>query len=55
MTIDIQLIAQKLKKKIKWKPKVKLLEGLKYTFNWYLENKEYFNSFNKKDFTRRIG
>ena len=47
--------SSKIKKKIKWKPKVKLLEGLKYTFNWYVENKKYFNSFNKKDFTRRIG
>ena len=40
---------------LKWKPKTKLNDGLKYTFNWYLNNKNYFSSLNKKDILKRLG
>ena len=49
------LNCSKLRKKIKWKPKMSLFRGLEYTFNWYLKNEKYFNFLNKKDITRRIG
>ena len=47
--------SNKIIKRLKWKPKVKLIDGLNETFNWYLNNKKYYRSLNIKDVTRRIG
>tara|TARA_B100000029_G_scaffold33819_1_gene31980 strand:- start:175 stop:1191 length:1017 start_codon:yes stop_codon:yes gene_type:complete len=47
--------SNKIYKFLKWKPKTKLNDGLKYTFNWYLNNKNYFSSLNKKDILKRLG
>ena len=30
-------------------------QGIKYTFNWYYENKKYFKSLSKKDIIKRLG
>ena len=35
--------------------KVKFMEGLKKTFEWYLNNKKYYKTFNKKDIENRLG
>ena len=43
------------KKKLKWKFKIKINEGLITTFKWYLENKNFFTSVKNKDFVNRIG
>ena len=45
----------KIVKKLKWKPKTKFLKGINNTFLWYLKNKKYFRSLNKKDINKRLG
>jgi len=45
----------KIIKNLKWKPKVSVLKGLEKTFNWYLENPEYYSKLKKKDITKRLG
>ena len=47
--------SQKIKKTLKWKANINLDEGLSHTFNWYLNNRRFFNSFSKKTFYKRIG
>ncbi|MDC0452416.1 dTDP-glucose 4,6-dehydratase [Candidatus Pelagibacter sp.] len=49
------LNSNKIKKKLKWKPKIKFNEGLKETFLWYLNNKKYYSSLVKKDIVKRLG
>ena len=49
------LNSNKLIKELKWKPKVKFSKGLKLTFNWYLNNLEYYKSLKKKDIFKRLG
>jgi len=49
------LNSNKIKKKIKWKPKTSFIIGIKKTFEWYLNNKKYYKSLAKKDIIKRIG
>ena len=49
------LNSNKIKKKIKWKPRIKIKNGLENTFLWYLNNKKYFNTIKKKDILNRLG
>ena len=49
------LNSNKIKKKLKWKPKMKFDNGLKETFLWYLNNKKYYSSLAKKDIVKRLG
>ena len=49
------LNSNKIKKKLKWKPKIKFADGIKKTFEWYLKNKDYYKSLSKKDITKRMG
>ena len=49
------LNSSKLIKKLKWKPKTKFLDGISKTFIWYLNNKKYYRSLNKKDINNRLG
>ena len=49
------LDSSKLIKKLKWKPKTNFLDGINNTFNWYLNNKKYYRSLNKKDINNRLG
>ncbi|MDA9653611.1 GDP-mannose 4,6-dehydratase, partial [Candidatus Pelagibacter sp.] len=49
------LNSNKLIKELKWKPKTSFEAGLNLTFNWYLDNLEYFSSLNKNDIIRRLG
>ena len=49
------LNSNKVKKKIKWKPKTSFTIGIKKTFEWYLNNKKYYKSLAKKDIIKRIG
>ena len=49
------LDSSKLIKKLKWKPKTSFLDGIKKTFMWYLGNKKYYRSLNKKDIIKRLG
>ena len=49
------LNSNKIIKKLKWKRKIKIDEGLIQTVKWYLENKLYFKSFKKTDIIKRFG
>ena len=49
------LNSNKIKKKLKWKPKTNFLTGIKKTFEWYLNNKSYYKSLSKKDIVKRLG
>jgi len=49
------LNSNKLINELKWKPKTTLKSGLLKTFNWYLNNKNYFLKLNKKDINNRLG
>ena len=53
--IRYALNSNKIKKKLGWKPKINFDKGIKLTFDWYFENKKYFNSLSKKDITNRLG
>ena len=46
---------RKIQKKLGWKAKITLHDGLLWTFNWYLNNKNFFNSISKKLYIKRIG
>ena len=49
------LNSNKIKKKLKWKPKMSFKKGINLTFNWYLENIKYYKSLSKKDILNRLG
>ena len=49
------LNSKKIKSKLKWKPLIGLSKGISQTIDWYLSNKKYFSSLNKKDHVRRLG
>lgn len=49
------LNSNKIKSKIKWKPKISFKKGLINTFNWYLNNIQYYETLEKKDITKRLG
>jgi dTDP-glucose 4,6-dehydratase len=49
------LNSKKIHKQLGWKPTKKLDVGLNETFQWYLENGTFFNSFSKKLFYKRLG
>jgi len=53
--IRYALNSNKIKKKLNWTAKIKFKKGLENTFQWYLNNKEYFNLLKKKDIIRRLG
>ena len=46
---------KKIIKKIGWKAKISLQAGLSETFDWYLNNKNFFNSVSKKLYINRLG
>ena len=49
------LNSKKIRKELNWRPKMNFESGLKETFNWYLNNFEFFSSFSKRKFFKRIG
>ena len=49
------LDSKKIRKKLKWRPKINLNKGLKNTFEWYLNNKQFFKSVSKKLYDKRLG
>jgi dTDP-glucose 4,6-dehydratase len=49
------LNSKKIKNKLKWRPVVKINEGLLKTINWYINNQQYFKSISKKEHVNRIG
>ena len=53
--IRYALNSNKIKKKLNWKPKTDFNKGIKLTFDWYCNNKDYYKSLSKKDITKRLG
>jgi len=49
------LDSNKIKKNLNWKPKTSFKKGILDTFNWYLDNKNYYKSLSKKDIVKRLG
>ena len=49
------LNSKKIKKELKWKPKINFDLGLKKTILWYLNNKEFLKDISKNDYQKRIG
>jgi dTDP-glucose 4,6-dehydratase len=49
------LNSNKIQKELKWRPDTKINNGLKKTFDWYLNNSKFFSSIKKKDITKRLG
>ena len=49
------LDSKKITKISKWRPLKDFETGLKETFNWYYRNYDFFNSFSKKKFFKRLG
>ncbi len=47
--------SKKIKKNLKWIPKINFMSGLKKTFEWYYDNEKYYSNLNKKDISRRLG
>ena len=45
----------KIFKKLRWKAKIRLNDGLSQTFKWYLSNQTFFKSVPKKLFYKRLG
>ena len=49
------LNSKKIKSKLGWKPLVDVDMGLKKTFLWYFNNRDYYNFINQKDIVERLG
>jgi len=49
------LNSNKILKKLGWKAKISLDEGLLQTVNWYINHKSFFDSFSKKLHVHRLG
>ena len=49
------LNSSKILKKLRWKAKISLNKGLSQTFDWYINNKSFFNSVSKKLYINRLG
>ncbi len=49
------LNSAKIKKKLKWRPRTSFFNGIKNTFNWYINNQKYYKSLKKEDITNRLG
>ena len=49
------LNSRKINKKLKWKPKISLNDGLKKTVNWYFNNKKFLRNISKSKYEKRIG
>ena len=53
--IRYALNSNKIKKELDWFPKTSFKKGIKDTFKWYYENKLYYKSLTKEDYTKRLG
>ena len=47
------LNSSKIRKTLKWKPKINLDQGITKTIDWYIKNQKYFEKINEKNFSHR--
>ena len=53
--IRYALNSNKIKKKLKWKSNTSFKKGIKQTFDWYCNNKDYYKTLQLKDIEKRLG
>ena len=53
--IRYALNSNKIKKELKWHPKIDFSKGIQLTLDWYFKNKSYYKSLSKKDILNRLG
>jgi len=53
--IRYALDSRKIRRELKFKPKISFKDGIKLTFDWYKNNKSYYKSLSKKDIIKRLG
>ena len=53
--IRYALNSNKIKKNLNWYPRTSFKKGIKLTFDWYNNNRTYYNSLSKKDILKRLG
>ena len=53
--IRYALNSNKIKKELRWTPKINFNQGIRLTFDWYFKNKSYYKSLTKKDIIKRLG
>jgi len=53
--IRYALNSNKIIKDLNWKPRTSLKDGLTKTFDWYLNNQNYYLKLKKKDIINRLG
>ena len=53
--IRYALDSRKIRRELKFKPKISFKDGIKLTFDWYKNNKSYYKSLSKKDILNRLG
>ena len=49
------LNSKKIRKELNWFPEKNFRTGLEETLNWYIKNYNFFNTFSKKKFFKRLG
>ena len=49
------LNSKKINKKLEWKIKINLIQGLVKTISWYINNPYYFKSIRAKNHIKRVG
>jgi len=49
------LNSNKIKSQLGWFPRTNFSQGINLTFDWYNNNKKYYNSLSKKDIIKRLG
>ena len=49
------LNSNKIKRKLGWRPKINLDQGISKTVDWYIENESYLSNISKKLFAKRLG
>ena len=53
--IRYALDSNKIKNKLGWSPRTNFEQGIKLTFDWYNNNRNYYKSLSKKDIVKRLG
>ena len=53
--IRYALDSKKIKRELKFRPRTNFTTGIKFTFEWYKNNKSYYKYLPKKDILRRLG
>ena len=53
--LNYALNSQKIRKLLNWKAQTNFKKGLSETFDWYYKNYNFFNTFSKNKFFKRLG